>query len=126
MKTKPRASSSSPSKIATRKPGLGNPRLCHENEIVSMCMATSDLNAQHFEPQAADPDQYDSILQGIRTQVIEASKGFTKPLQQLLANKGRAIEMSRHNTCWNCCKPGHVRASCQEPRCHHSTDFNKG
>ena len=100
-----------------------------ENEIVSVCMATRDLNAPHFEPQAADPGQCDSILQGIRlmiTQVMAASPGFTKQLQQLLANKERSIDMSRNNTCWNCGKPGHVRARCPEPRRHYSTDFKKG
>ncbi len=94
-----------------------------------MCVATRDLNSPKFEPQSADALECDTILNGIRlliAQTVSACPGFSKQLQQLLANKERAIEMSRNNVCWNCGRTGHIRAWCPEARRHYSTDITNG
>ncbi len=99
-----------------------------ENEIMSVCMATKELNSATFEPTANDPEQCDSIMQGVRLAIerhMAACPGFANQLLQLLVNKEKAIEMSRNKQCWNCGQPCHVSAHCPLPSRHYSTDFRK-
>ena len=65
-------------------------QIARENEIMSVCMATKELNSDMFEPTTNDPGQCDSIMQGVRLAIerhMASCPGFANQLRELLVNK---------------------------------------
>lgn len=91
-----------------------------------LCAVVRELN--HSEPTCADPKVIDTLLTQLRHMVFAVSRycpGFSNQLHQLLDNRIQTFEDTKQNTCWNCGKPGHIKAHCPDKIRKFATDYRR-